>query len=368
MKTTTISLHPNDFAETEWRLASSGPLSATTSRFASGVCAVRLVNEQGELVILPFQGQQLWSATLGGRVLTMRSVVAEPKPTQDFLATFGGFLQHCGLLGVGGPSPADTHALHGELPNAPFQAAAIVCGENERGSYIGVSGSYQHTVAFAHNYRFHAAVRLYAGSTLFDVSISVENCKRTPMEFLYLAHINFRPVDNGRLVYSALRTPAHVRVNTAIPSHIQPRPGYAEFLAQLKQNPSPHEVLTPGLAFDPEVVFFIDALADADGWAHTMQVHPDGSADYVRHRPSQLPKVTRWISRTPDQDAIAPAEIGTAEPQGYLAEKAKGNVRQLAPGEQFHAQFDIGVLAPAAAAQLEDHIWSTIHRSMTSQT
>ncbi len=113
--------------------------------------------------------------------------------------------------------------------------------------------------------------------------MTVVNLKHTPMEFMYMAHVNFRPVDNGRLVYSAPCTPEHVRVRKSIPSHVQPGPGYREFLEELAVHPERHNVLAPDLTFDPEIVFTIDYLADNDGWAHTMQVHPDGSADYVRH-------------------------------------------------------------------------------------
>jgi hypothetical protein len=149
-------------------------------------------------------------------------------------------------------------------------------------------------------------------------------------------------------------------VRASIPSHIKPGPGYAEFLAELRDNPAKHHVLTPDLAFDPEGVFFIDYLADENGWAHSMQIHPDGNADVIRHRPSQLPKATRWISRTPDQDAIALAEAGTCEPEGYLAEKAKGYVKVLPPGEKFVAEFEIGALAPEEAQQAEVHVRALI--------
>ena len=47
---------------------------------------------------------------------------------------------------------------------------------------------------------------------------------------MYLAHANFRPIDQGRLVYSAVSTPKHVRVRSSIPSHVHPLPGYKEFL------------------------------------------------------------------------------------------------------------------------------------------
>lgn len=157
----------------------------------------------------------------------------------------------------------------------------------KRGSYIGLGGAYQHTVAFGFNYQAEPLVKLYAGSSLFTIDLSVTNLKRTPMEYLYMAHANFRPVDNGGLVYSADCTPASMRVRTSIPSHVCPGPQYAPFLQELSEHPEKHNILKPGLAFDPEVVFFIDYLADGDGWSHTMQVHPDGSADYIADRPTE---------------------------------------------------------------------------------
>lgn len=363
----THSIHMNlvrkSFGGSE--LASFGPLRATGFRFPGGVSAVRLENEAGSVVILPFQGQHIWSAAFDGpdgvrRELTMKSMFNEPHPTTNFLDTFGGFLQHCGLTGAGGPGPTDTHPIHGELPNAPYQRAWLVAGTDERGDFLGLSGEYRHTVAFSYNYVAQPTVKLYAGSSLFTVSMKVTNLKATPMDIMYLAHINFRPVNGSRLVYSAQCTPEHVRVRTSVPSHIKPKAGYVEMLQALVRGPSLHEKILEGQSYDPEAVFLIDYLADSDGWAHSMQVHPDGSADYVRHRPSELPKVTRWICRTPDQDSIAIAEVGTCEPEGYTREKEKGNIKTLAGGEVFEAAYDVGLLMPAEAKTVEEKIKQVI--------
>ena len=175
-----------------------------------------------------------------------------------------------------------------------------------------------------------------------------------------MMHVNFRPVDNGRLVYSAQCTPEHVRVRKSIPSHVRPGPGYVEYLEELGKHPERHHVLSSDLTFDPEVVFSIDYLADAAGWAHSMQVHPDGYADFIRHRPSQLDKGVRWICRTPDQDALGINLPATAEPEGYTAEKAKGNVKELPGGGVFVSEIEAGVLTLAEAAELETHIESII--------
>lgn len=350
---TRIALTPAQFSERERPLLTFGSLSATTWRYDSGVEALRLQNAHGRVELLPFLGQQIWSVTFGGRELTMRSMFDAPRPTPHFLETFGGFLQHCGVTGAGGPGPEDTHLIHGELPTARYQSAYLVTGEDGRGAFVGLGGHYRHTVAFGPDYLAEPLVKLYARETLVNVSMTITNRKRSPLELMYLAHVNFRPVDHGRVVTSARTTPETMRVRQSIPAHITPKPGYAEFLQQLAADPGAHAVFVPGQAFDPEVVLFIDCLADADGWAYALQVHPDGTADMIRHRPSQLPKATRWICRTADQDAVALLEVGTCEPEGYTAEKRKGNIRVLNPGAAFHAEFEAGWLDADAAGRLE---------------
>ncbi len=330
-------------------LVQAGALSASIFKFESGVCGLRLKNELGELVLLPFQGQQIWSAEFGGRNLTMKSMFDDPRPTRDYLQTYGGFLLHCGATAMGVPAEGDSHPLHGELPNAPYQKAWVVVGADARGAYIGLSGQYRHTVAFSTNYVAEPLVKLYAGSSLFDVSMTVANLKQTEMELMYLVHINFRPVDNGRLVYSAVCSPEHVRVRRSIPSHVHPGPGYRAFLQELGRHPEKHNVLAPDLVFDPELVFTIDYLADDAGWAHTLQIHPNGGADYVRHRPDQLDTGVRWICRTPDQDALGMILPATAEPEGYTAEKAKGNIKRIPAQGSWHFDLEMGALAPDEA-------------------
>ncbi len=356
MATIRIRLQPEMFTGNETLLVENGSLIASTFRYESGVCGLRLSNGLGELEMLPFQGQQVWSANFLGRELTMKSMFDQPRPTRAYLDTYGAFLIHCGITAMGVPGEGDSHPLHGELPNAPYEEAWVVTGEDAHGAYIGLHGHHRHTVAFNHNYRATPTVKLYAGATLFSTRIEVKNLKHTPMELMYMAHVNFRPVDDGRLVYSAPSDAAHVRVRTSIPSHIKPGPGFREFIDELAADPEKHHVLKPGMAFDPEIVFYIDYNADADGWAHAMQVHPDGSADYIRHKPAQLDHGVRWISRTPDQDCLGIVLPSTAEPEGYSAEKAKGNIKTLEAGDEWVAEMWMGYLSPDEAAVMENQI------------
>ncbi|RLT43028.1 MAG: DUF4432 family protein [Chloroflexi bacterium] len=356
MSESTIHLRPEFFDSKERLLVENGAFTVSALRYDSGVAALRLRNGAGELVMLPFQGQQIWSAHFAGRNLTMRSMFDEPQATSDYVKNYGGFLLHCGFTAMGVPTAADNHPLHGELPNAIYQQAWLVLGEDENGAYIGLGGRYQHTVAFSHNYTAEPTVKLYANSSLIHVSLVCRNLKRTPMEYMYLAHVNFRPVDNSRLLYSAHVTPQTVRVRRSIPSHVKSDPSYLAFVDALGEKPELHHRLTPGLVFDPEIVFGIDYSADADGWAHTLQLHPDGNADYIRHRPEQLPVGVRWICRTPDQDAAGINLPATAEPEGYTAEKAKGYVKELAGGAEWRCDYVMGTLGAAEAAQMAKRI------------
>jgi hypothetical protein len=76
---------------------------ASTFRYDSGVEALRIANKMGSLVLLPFQGQQIWSAEFGGRNLTMKSMFDEPRATTQYLENYGGFLLHCGATAMGVP-------------------------------------------------------------------------------------------------------------------------------------------------------------------------------------------------------------------------------------------------------------------------
>ena len=153
MDATRIRLSPAMFDSKESLLVEHGHLIASTFRFESGVCALRLSNDMGELVLLPLQGQQVWSASFGGRDLTMKSMFDEPRPTRVYLDTYGAFLIHCGITAMGVPGAGDTHPLHGELPNAPYDEAWVITGKDAHGTFIGLHGHYQHTVAFNHNYK-----------------------------------------------------------------------------------------------------------------------------------------------------------------------------------------------------------------------
>jgi hypothetical protein len=147
----------------------------------------------------------------------MKSMFPEPVATDDYLATYGALFIHCGVTAMGNPGPTDTHPLHGELPNARYQQAALIAGTDADGPFMALSGLYRHTVAFKHNYTAEPILKLHANSSRIQLELTVRNLKRTPMELMYLAHINFRPVDYGVLVDTTSRSPDRIRIRPAAP-------------------------------------------------------------------------------------------------------------------------------------------------------
>jgi len=355
----TINLDKCFFTPKEKILIKNNGICASIFLFDSDVHGLRITNDLGSVVLLPYQGQQIWSLSFYGRDLEMKSMFTEPVATNEFLKNYGGFLVHCGATAMGVPSEKDKHPQHGELPNAQYQKAYLEVGCDDKGHYIALGGQYHHMVAFNYNYIAEPLVKVYENSSVFDISMKIINLRKTAMELMYLMHVNFRPVDDGTLVYSADCNPKDVRVHADIPSHIKSNPDIAklvDFLEKLKTNPELHHTLSPDLIFDPEILFTINYKADDDGYAHSMLVHPDGYASYISHKPSELPFGLRWISRTKDEDALGIVLPATAEHKGYLAEKEKGNIKIIKGGEKVEFHVKAGLLTPNEAEKMRNKI------------
>lgn len=131
---TVIDLDAVEFGRDQREFVRHGDISARSFRYGSGVAAVRIVTDDVEIDLLPYQGQQVWRASVHGRELAMRSMFDEPRPTRDYLGTYGALLIHCGVLAMGNPGPQDDHPLHGELPNAPYARPTLITGCDAAGA------------------------------------------------------------------------------------------------------------------------------------------------------------------------------------------------------------------------------------------
>lgn len=358
--TNSISFNLNcvNFGTGETVIAETGTLTASAFRYPSGLQAVRIRNAVGEIVCLPYQGQQIADATFHGRRLTNRTMFDEPMVASAYLGNCGGFLVHCGLTATGNPAPGDTHPLHGEIPNMPYQQAWLVAGEDEDGPWMGITGVARYTVAFTHNYEIRPLVKLHAGSARIAAEVEIRNLKHTPMELMYLAHVNFRPHDGGRLLDTVPDDAASIRIRTKLPDLFKPADSHKALLEKLKVNPALHRDLAPAGGIDPELVMGLSFKSDPQGWAHAMQLLPDGTADYISHKPAELPGGVRWIARNANQDALGLFLPGTAEADGYTAEKAKGNVKIIPPRGTYRFSLSFGALTKNETAAMKAEIES----------
>ncbi|MBT2372835.1 aldose 1-epimerase family protein [Pseudomonas fluorescens] len=324
---TRIPLYQALFGEQEKTLLQSADFKVSAWAYPSGVLALSLENSRGRLVVLPYQGQMIWSAVFDGCDLTMTNLFDQPRPSPTVIGTYGCFMFHSGLLRNGCPAPTDDHALHGEMPCAPMDTAWLEIDDG----WLRLGGEYEYAQGFGDRYRARPSVTLRAGSALFDIAMDVTNLAGKPMELMYMAHMNYAYVDGGRFVEPLGME--RLRLRSSVPDHVKPTPDWSAYMAQLAEHPQQLAQLDqPGL-YDPEIVFFFDGVGtDALGQAHFLLDHPGGAAFYTRYRPEQFEHAARWVLHNPDQQVAAFVLPSTCEPEGYNAEKAKGNVRSLAAG------------------------------------
>ena len=349
------------FTEKEKAFLENGELKVSVFKYSSGIEALTVRNKKGYITVLPYKGQQIWRAGFMGHELVMHSMFNEPTDSDDFLHTYGAFLIHCGLTAIGNPSENDTHPLHGELPNAHYSSACIISGEDERGKYIDISGEYDYRIGFDSGYRFVPVIRLYEDASTVKVTVNLINLRGTPQEYLYLCHINFRPVDGSRLIYSGKKE--NIFIHRVIPDNMpeDKKQKLTEYLDTLKENISIHDSIDKQSQFyQPEIVFTVKYEADEDGKGHCLQLMPDGYASYVSHKPEQLPYGIRWISRTEDEDALGMLLPATGEHNGYLDCREKGYIRQIPPRGVVTMDFEAGLLDPKAASEIVEKIEKTV--------
>jgi len=353
-----INLYKNMFEADSKVLFENDEFSAEAFRYSTGVEAVTLKNSKGYVTLLPFMGQMIWDMEFLGHNLVMKSIYDKPLPCEHtYGESYGCFLMHCGLTAMGNPTAEDDHLPHGELPIAKYQTAYIVLGEDQKGKYISLSGVYSHKRAFEINYDFLPECRLYEGASQIEINVSFKNNKDLPLEYFYLCHINYRPVEGARLYYTAKHE--NIKAHREVPSNYPESAAKKtnDFLDKLEKDMSVMDVIDSSCqSYAPEIVFTCKYDADENGDAHTLQLLPDGYACYVTHKPSELPFGVRWIARTTDEDALGMVLPATAEHKGYLYCKAHGYERYLNTGDTVTYHIKTGILSPEETLEIKNKI------------
>lgn len=351
-----VYLYKEMFSDNEKILFENGTLSVSSFRYSTGVDAVTLKNDKGYVTLLPFMGQMIWRMEFLGHDLVMKSIYDEPEVCyENYGESYGCFLMHCGLTAMGNPTAEDTHTPHGELPIAKYKSAYITFGEDEKGKYIALSGIYSHKRAFELNYEFSPECRLYEGASTIEMTISFTNKKDLPLEYFYLCHINYRPIDGSKLYYTAKRE--NVVPHREVPEGYPKEKETNEYIDKLLEDASVMDTVdSKTQSYAPEIVFTCKYDADSEGNAYTMQLLPDGYSCFVKHVPEELPYGIRWVARTEDEDALGMVLPATAEHKGYLYCKERGMEKYLQPGESTTFHITTGILAPDESEILKNKI------------
>jgi monosaccharide-transporting ATPase len=317
----------------------------------TGVRLLRIEGDLGRIDLLPFQGHQIWDAVLGGRRLTMRSVFDEPQPVDSYLDNAGAYFVHCGGSAMGNPSEDDDHPLHGELPNARMDRAWVELSDGADGPQVSVHAERTFRRAFGPYFAFAARHTLGAGSGLIDTEFALTNLRDEPSPLMYLAHLNFAAAIGGG-VEARWREGERPRTRAACEVGRNGSLRSAD-AAELDRIDVDALHADPADRVVPELVQTLPIARDPDGWVRAAQRHADGSSDIVEHSGADLTHTIRWLRRTAVDDAHGFALPATGEPDGFLAEDAKGHVRRYPQGGVLRGRIRHG-FAPAGESGSAD--------------
>jgi len=359
MATTRTWIRQDFFQDRPLELVTSGEFCATAFRYETGIPALKVENSRSSMVILPYFGMQVWFVEFDGRELTQKSMFEEPQDTTKFGDNYGGFLYHCGLNNVNGPADGeDPYPMHDVLPFGAFRDVYVETGTDDEGDYLAVGGTYIFRNSQELHWAYTPEMRLHEDSTMVDMTATIENRRTHPLEYVWLCHMNWLGVDGARFVDSCPRDPEHFMV---IPTELGGDSSRAVAIREWSQaflaDPTAGDVLdSDSQVYDPELCVNCRYEADADGWAHAMQVMPAGDACYVGWDTAKAPWALRWFCRTGDEDGVGIALPSTGTCQSTTYQKEHGYFNTLEPGGTDIIRWCFGYLTPDEAKGMTNRI------------
>lgn len=338
-----IVLDRNQFHRDERTIVRAGGVDVSTFAYPSGIEAVRVRNERGFLVILPYMGQIIWDAQFDGVDLKMKNMFRQPVPAQVIADTYGCFGFHSGLLAAGCPAPDDDHPLHGEMACAPMDEAWL----DAEDGHVTVSGLREYVKGFGDHYAANPAVALRAGETSFTIGMHVENRSAyAPMPLQYMCHMNYAYVEGGTFRQSI--PDDAIRIRETVPAHVHPTPAWTELNEKIKAGTVDTRNLGFGHLCDPEICFFADDLPRFGDHAEFALGRGDGTEFFTEFSTAQFPNATRWILYNADQQVAAFVLPGTSRPEGRNAARRAGTLIELPAQESRDFQVRTGLRKAAA--------------------
>ena len=298
--------------------------------------------------VLIDRGMDIGPADWAGKSLAWQSPAGAVHPAYydpiglGWLRSFpGGLMVGCGLDNVGNPTTdeGDALGLHGRLSNTPAQLLGYG-GRWEGDEYVmWLEGQVRHYRVFGANLTLTRRVSTSLGSTSLRIEDTIANLgfSATPFQILY--HCNF-----GFPIVSP-ETELWIETEKSEPRDAEAAQG----LARHRRFEAP----TPGYA---EQVFYHHPVAAAPNTTHAgfcraaLVNRALNLGVYVRFRQAELPHLIEWKMMGQGTYVVG-LEPANCWVQGRAADRQRGVLRHLGPGESVSPVLEIGVLPDAAALE-----------------
>ena len=282
------------------------------------------------------RGMDIADASFRGIPLAWKSANRDVAPAfyepegLGWLRTWGGgLLTGCGLTNVGSPASCggQEHGLHGRISHIPAEEVSV----DKRwvdGHYIqSISGWVRQTVVFFEKLHLKRKISSVMGQNSILIEDTIENHGFADSPLMLLYHIN--------LGFPLLDERAYLE---AAGHEVVPRDDIAA--VGIKQW---NKFDVPQLGYK-EQVFYHAIPAGSDGLASITLTNPALKLAFrLEYRAAELPYLIQW-KQMGQGEYVLGLEPANCHPEGQNAERQRGSLRTLAPGQSIGTWLKLTVL------------------------
>ena len=260
----------------------------------------------------------------------------EPEGTGWLRNFHGGWLNTCGLTNAGlpGRDAWGEYGQHGRLSNLPAQLAGYGGRWHGEEYELWLEAVLRETSVFGFNLQLTRRLTARLGESSLQIVDTIENLgdREAPFMLLYHCNFGFPLLAAGSRLFMARKS-------------FRPRDAAAE------PGRDTHLIMDPPQAGYAEQVFFHDVIPAADGFATVALANDELQvAGYVAYRSKELPELMQWKQMGAGTYALG-IEPANCLVMGRAAERERGTLRMLAPGETCETVLRLGVVEGREAIQ-----------------
>ncbi|MDE1177475.1 MAG: aldose 1-epimerase family protein [Edaphobacter sp.] len=330
------------------RLSQVGGVSSFTHAEgrAKGTATLRVRTEAGlEFWVVPDRGMDLYEASFRGQSLCWHAPQGMVHPAYssnrglEWLKTFaGGLLTTCGLTAAGAPSTDEGEALglHGAISTTPAEQVGWSETWDGEDCRFVVKGLLREASVHGPNLRMERTISTSLRSSSLEIEDIVTNdgVRTTPLMLIY--HFNFGyPLLTERSQMYAPSSIAHP-IDDLSRKSVKTWAGF--------------EAPVQG---QPERVYFHEMRPDEQGWVSVVLVQDRERPDFgirLSYDAASLPEFVQW-KMTGENHFVLGLEPANCRTLGRKAERERGTLRMLGPGETERFRLRLDVLETAEAVQ-----------------